>query len=223
MANLFPHWRGRFEGMRPTISRMDGDAVLRTIDGTLLSDGEVNSLRHLIQSPDSHFLKVPVLPFHSLISLLAKFPGDIESRAFWTPVVRDKLFDLACIAVRALLPRVERAGRTGNPEDEHTIELLHALAQTAMKCQVFTGEQVRKFTALLEQLNVPVPDVDSDMSSGRASVTETPSESEQGSTPSMVRTPGERGPGACFADLAKEFGVEAGLVQALANRLAGLS
>lgn len=58
---LFPHWRGRFEGMRPTISRMDGDAVLRTIDGTLLSDGEVNSLRHLIQSPDVRFH--PLLPY----------------------------------------------------------------------------------------------------------------------------------------------------------------
>lgn len=40
----------------------------------------------------SHFLKVPSLPFHSIISLLAKFPVDVDSRVFWSTGVRDVLF-----------------------------------------------------------------------------------------------------------------------------------
>lgn len=40
----------------------------------------------------SHFLKVPELPFHSLISILAKFPADIDSRVFWSSALRDMLY-----------------------------------------------------------------------------------------------------------------------------------
>lgn len=40
----------------------------------------------------SHFLKVPSLPFHSLISILCKFPTDVDSRVFWSANIRDILF-----------------------------------------------------------------------------------------------------------------------------------
>lgn len=40
----------------------------------------------------SHFLKVPSLPFYSLISMLSKFPADADSRLFWSSASRDLLF-----------------------------------------------------------------------------------------------------------------------------------
>jgi len=75
-----------------------------------MTENEISGLQHLIREPDvsdasnhasslidvfisqSHFLKVPSLPFHSLASLLAKFPTDIDSRVFWSAGVRDLLF-----------------------------------------------------------------------------------------------------------------------------------
>ncbi len=42
--------------------------------------------------PQSHFLKVPSLPFYSLISMLSKFPADPDSRLFWSSASRDLLF-----------------------------------------------------------------------------------------------------------------------------------
>ena len=43
-------------------------------------------------SVQSHFLKVPSLPFYSLISMLSKFPSDDDSRVFWSGNIRDSLY-----------------------------------------------------------------------------------------------------------------------------------
>lgn len=40
----------------------------------------------------SHFLKVPTLPYHALISIVQKFPVTLDSRVFWTNALRDRLF-----------------------------------------------------------------------------------------------------------------------------------
>ena len=40
----------------------------------------------------SHFLKVPSLPFYSLISMLSKFPVDVDSRLFWSGASSDLMF-----------------------------------------------------------------------------------------------------------------------------------
>ncbi|KAF5338090.1 hypothetical protein D9611_014193 [Ephemerocybe angulata] len=238
MANLFPHWRGRFEGSRPVVV---GEG--RGFEGGLLSEGEVNSLRHLIQSPDSHFLKVPVLPFHSLVSLLSKFPGDNESRAFWAGGVRDKLFDLACVGIRELVARVERARKGGKFEDEHRGELVCELAEAALGCRVFTAEQARRFREVLEEVGVDVPEVEREAEAeGGEGMFGFEGGSDGGVSEGEVRTPVDFGRGECvgvgvrgegvgvglggvtpsFVDLAREFGVEADLVKALAQRLAGL-
>lgn len=37
-------------------------------------------------------MKVPSLPFHSLISLLSKFPADDDSKVFWSASLRDMLY-----------------------------------------------------------------------------------------------------------------------------------
>lgn len=51
----------------------------------------------------SHFLKVPSLPFHSLISILSKFPSDDDSRVFWPKSLRDKLYGKFNLQVVALI------------------------------------------------------------------------------------------------------------------------
>lgn len=96
---------------------------------------------------------------------------------------------------------------------------------------VFTGEQVRRLSDLLTQRGVPVPALERSFdirpeSSGTST--------DQAPSPNMLQTPidkedvlrskegGSRTP-ASFEALAKEFGVEADLVHALAHRLAGLS
>jgi hypothetical protein len=45
-----------------------------------------------LQYLQSHFLKVPSLPFYSLISMLSKFPADADSRLFWSGASRDLMF-----------------------------------------------------------------------------------------------------------------------------------
>lgn len=98
---------------------------------------------------------------------------------------------------------------------------------------VFTGEQVRRLSDLLTQRGIAVPPVERSFDMRPASGSSgTPS--DQLPSPNMLQTPldkeevlrpkeGEPRPAASFEALAKEFGVEADLVQALAHRLAGLS
>ena len=84
--------------------------MIAALQHGLVSDSELKSLLHLIRSPDvsilntivlwydtkciaqSHFLKVPSLPFHTLVSVLSKFPADEDSKVFWSFSVRDLLY-----------------------------------------------------------------------------------------------------------------------------------
>lgn len=86
---------------------------------------------HLIRSPDAHFLKVPELPFWALISVLVKFPVDVDSRVFWSGGLRDLLFDTSFAAVHILKGRCENA--TG--EKECTEALLARVLEAAVRCQ----------------------------------------------------------------------------------------
>jgi hypothetical protein len=123
MTDLFPHWRGRIDG-RPSLAGLEGDRIIGALEGGLLAENEISGLLHLIREPDSHFLKVPSLPFHSLISLLAKFPVDVDSRVFWSTGVRDMLFDATHTVLQNLMPRVEKAqeqfAASGHQDEEFT-------------------------------------------------------------------------------------------------------
>ena len=108
---MFPSWQGNFDGSRPSLAGLGNEHVISTLQRGLISETELNSLLHLIKSPDvclsvtskfnvmtahwglqSHFLKVPSLPFYSLISILSKFPADDDSRVFWSGNIRDSLY-----------------------------------------------------------------------------------------------------------------------------------
>ncbi|KAG2003629.1 hypothetical protein CC2G_004218 [Coprinopsis cinerea AmutBmut pab1-1] len=239
MMNLFPSWRGRFDGARPSLAGLEGEAIIRALEGGLLTEGDLASLRRLIQEPDSHFLKVPVLPFYSLLSILSKFPTDVDSRVFWSSGIRDKLFELCVTGLQALISRVDRSGR--NPE--YTVDLVLDLAKAIMNCKIFTAPHVQKVVDLLHANSLPTPTMDQSSLSVDTSG-ETSGHSESGSISSLLRTPDYRQAlpslakpkevtsfntpkeGAAdrpFDDLAKEFGVDSQLVQALAQRLAALA
>ncbi|KZT10477.1 uncharacterized protein LAESUDRAFT_644997 [Laetiporus sulphureus 93-53] len=211
MRALFPSWQGNFDGSRPSLSGLDNERVISTLQRGLLSEADLNSLLHLIRSPDSHFLKVPSLPFHSLISILSKFPADDDSRVFWSGTLRDAMY----AAVQVLLVRVEE-----NPLSDWTT-LMTEIVRAAMDCQAFTSEQMNKLTDILEA-SMP-RSTSSPVGSRSEDYTPTPPnrdtrEFRADSSGDASASP-EQG---TYGDLAKEFGVEPDLIEALVQRLSAL-
>ncbi|KAL5633227.1 hypothetical protein ACGC1H_003657 [Rhizoctonia solani] len=93
MHALFPSWPGRFEGALPVYDASPTDSQPPQ-PADLLTDAELRVILHLIQSPKSHFLKVPALAYWSLLSLLVKAP---VPDVFAPGTVPDTLFDItAC-------------------------------------------------------------------------------------------------------------------------------
>ncbi|KAK0192333.1 hypothetical protein F5146DRAFT_978738 [Armillaria mellea] len=246
MAALFPSWRGAFDGSHPSLARLNNDRVISALEYGLMTDTEVSALLYLIRSPDAHFLKVPSLPFHSLISVLSKFPADIDSRVFWSVGLRDMLYDVTYSAVQVLLSRIvqEKEGlKDSHTPGESSAVLLEQVVKTATSCQAFTPQQI---STISEALEAQAPSSTSERNSLSPYNSDADIEDEDGEAESGYRTPssitiaspstatsnGER-PGSPnvaavqndgqIDDLAREFGVETNLVQALADRLSSSS
>jgi hypothetical protein len=49
---LFPSWQGTFDGSRPSLSGLSNEHVIAALQHGLISDADLKSLLHLIQSPD---------------------------------------------------------------------------------------------------------------------------------------------------------------------------
>ncbi|KAK7043012.1 hypothetical protein VNI00_008750 [Paramarasmius palmivorus] len=145
MSALFPAWQGSFDGSRPSLAGLDNDRVIGALESGLMTENEVAALLYLIRSPDAHFLKVPCLPFHSLISVLHKFPADVDSRVFWSGNLRDVLFDVTFAAIQVLMARVEARKN----DDEYNPELVDDLVNASLRCQAFTTVQVKKINQLM--------------------------------------------------------------------------
>ncbi|EMD31900.1 hypothetical protein CERSUDRAFT_119204 [Gelatoporia subvermispora B] len=222
MRSLFPSWLGNFDGGRPSLAGLDNEHVISTLQRGLLSEAELNSLLHLIRSPDSHFLKVPSLPFHSLISVLSKFPADDDSRVFWSGSLRDMIYEITYAAVQVLLARIEE-----NPLSDWT-SLMSQLVRAAMNCQAFTSEQMSKLSDILE---AALPQSMSSPPGSRSSI------SSPDSVQNVIQQPPVDIPmytavntaqdhphvdQGAYKQLAEEFGVEPHLIEALAQRLSGM-
>ncbi|KAF8488074.1 hypothetical protein JB92DRAFT_1456782 [Gautieria morchelliformis] len=136
MVALYPHWRGRFQGGAPCLDGLDNEQVNEALEHGLLSDVELKSLLNLITTPNSHFLKVPSLPFYSLISILSTFPSDLDSRIFWSPELRDSLFYVTIAAFQTLASRQD--------EFERHDELCEKLRTVSLNCRAFTDSQIFK-------------------------------------------------------------------------------
>ena len=136
MRSLFPSWKGTFTGSRPSLSGLPNPSVITTLETGLLTANDLSSLLHLIRSPDAHFLKVPSLPFHSLVSLLRKFPADCDSRVFWGSAVRDGLFEVLDVGLRVLLGRVGVGESGGQMEGEgEDMELVRQVFDAGVRCE----------------------------------------------------------------------------------------
>jgi len=159
-------------------------------------------------------LKVPSLPFHSLISILSKFPADDDSRVFWSSTLRDLLYDITYAAVQILLLRNEE-----NPSSDWAT-LIAQVVRSAMDCQAFTPEQMSRLSDILE---AALPQ--SSSSRARSCATSSSSTSPQTATQEEFAG-GYHGifgqAPRTYGDLAEEFGVEPHLIEALAQRLSGL-
>ncbi|KAI0694216.1 hypothetical protein BC835DRAFT_1533943 [Cytidiella melzeri] len=213
MRSLFPSWQGSFDGARPSLSGLENERVIAALQHGLISDAELRSLLHLIRSPDSPFLKVPSLPYHSLISILSKIPSDEDSKVFWSGNLRDMLYEITHAAVTALVAKID-----GNPFSEWT-SLMTQVVRAAMDCQAFTAEQMSRLSDILEaalprSTSSPVGSCRSSRTSESMSIPVAPLQSSRkgnanASTHSTMS----------YGDLAKEFGVDAHVVEALIQRL----
>ncbi|EUC59691.1 hypothetical protein RSOL_322300 [Rhizoctonia solani AG-3 Rhs1AP] len=130
MHALFPSWPGRFEGALPVYDASPTDPQPPQ-SADLLTDAELRVILHLIQSPKSHFLKVPALAYWSLLSLLVKTPAP---DVFAPGTVPDTLFDIAAFA----LEKYELQVGTW-----HYDSVLHMkLIEGALNCRAFTDRQL---------------------------------------------------------------------------------
>ncbi|KAF8589117.1 hypothetical protein K439DRAFT_1613011 [Ramaria rubella] len=163
MIALYPCWRGNFNGGAPSLDGLDNEQVNEALQHGLLSDTELNSLLALITNPNSHFLKVPLLPFYSLLSILSTFPSDVDSQIFWSCRLRDALFrqrmqmllkassmailktkftHSSCVAAfQTLSAQIEELG-------EHS-GLWGKLLKASYNCRAFTDSQIFKLEHLV--------------------------------------------------------------------------
>lgn len=51
-GQLFPNWRGTFDGSRPSLAGLDGDHVIDALEGGLMTENELKGLLYLIREPD---------------------------------------------------------------------------------------------------------------------------------------------------------------------------
>ncbi|KAF8621342.1 hypothetical protein AX15_007873 [Amanita polypyramis BW_CC] len=226
MADLFPNWRGTFDGSRPSLAGLDSDHVIDALEGGLMTENELKGLLYLIREPDSHFLKVPSLPFHLLVSILSKFPADVDSRVFWSAGLRDLLYDVAHAALQILLSRV--GDQTSN-SCAYSMDLVLELAQTAIDCCAFTCQQTANLRAHAKQELIPVAEPE-EFADGLAEHDQSATIDSEPVSQCEPITPGNADASVesaakdmPFDELAREFGVEAQLVQALVQRLTGLT
>ncbi|KAJ7145382.1 hypothetical protein C8R43DRAFT_1012556 [Mycena crocata] len=126
MAALFPSWAGAFDGPAPSLAGVAGPSLPGALEGGLMRESELTDLLWLMRSQDeARFVKAPALPFYALVSTLAKFPTDRDSRVFWGAGLRDLLYDVTFAAIQVLRGR--------KPEDADP-ELVHDLVNTALGC-----------------------------------------------------------------------------------------
>ncbi|KAH7922714.1 hypothetical protein BV22DRAFT_1131223 [Leucogyrophana mollusca] len=217
MRALFPTWKGRFDGSRPSVNGLTHEQLIETFQAGLITEAELSCLLHLIRSPDSHFLKVPSLPFHSLMSILSKFPADVDSRVFWSSALRDTLFNITFTASQVLAKRLN----DGAIQNEPT--LLEDVLRTGMSCLAFTTQQIGVLSDIASSCSR------SSIAAGisrpvAASPSGSSGHSRSGSGGPMLRGNINAMVGdVSYSAIAREFGVEEHLVQALVQRLHGFS
>ncbi|KAJ6590555.1 hypothetical protein DFH09DRAFT_1026612 [Mycena vulgaris] len=236
MAAVFPCWAGAFDGPVPSLAGVAGPSLPGALEGGLMRESELTDLLWLMRAQDARFVKSPGLPFYALTSILAKFPTDRDSRVFWGAGLRDLLYDVTFAAIQVL--------RARKPEDVDP-ELIKDVVRTALGCHAFTEQQLRglsEFDAPSPSPSPPRSDTDEDEAEFHARY-EQEQQQQQCQTyapPASPSRPYEQlapptppaldpaplapevdvqDAGARMSELAREFGVERELVEALVLRL----
>ncbi|KAK7019028.1 hypothetical protein R3P38DRAFT_2980228 [Favolaschia claudopus] len=157
MAAIFPNWAGAFDGPEgaPSLAGVAPPSLPGALEGGLMRETELTDLLYLMRTQDNgaRFVKVPGLPFYALVSILAKFPTDRDSRVFWGAGLRDLLYDVTYAAIQVL--RVRAAANAIEPgvfnkEDD---ALIKEVVRTALGCHAFTEQQLRG----LSEFDTPTP------------------------------------------------------------------
>lgn len=201
MRALFPSWKGAFDGCRPTLSGLAPEHLAVAVTTGFMTISELDALSRLIRSPDSHFVKVPSLPFYFLASILSKFPAEVESRAYWSAGVTDALFGLTYNALNLLVTRFQERGQADD------LQLLNDLLGVGISCQAFTTQQVEMMMTI--EVACKITSRGLSQSYDFSSAAPTPLDGICTMSP--------------YSAIAREFGVNEELVHALAHRLGGLS
>ncbi|KAJ7695507.1 hypothetical protein B0H17DRAFT_1272317 [Mycena rosella] len=239
MAAIFPSWAGAFDGPAPSLAGVAHPSLPGALEGGLMREAELTDLLWLMRAQDARFVKAPALPFYALASILAKFPTDRDSRVFWGAGLRDLLYDVAFAAVQVLRARGDEAlvkevvrtalgcrafteqqlrglsefdapspggsesgSGSGADRDEDEDEfharyeeqrgMTHAYAPPASPCRAYEA-----LPAAPEPLPAPAP----------------------APAPAQEATDADADAGVRMSELAREFGVERELVEALVLRL----
>ncbi|KAG6873625.1 hypothetical protein C0995_013556 [Termitomyces sp. Mi166 len=233
MADLFPNWRGSFDGSRPSLAGLNSDQVISALEGGLIGENEVVGLLHLIKEPDSCILVVD-REGHIVWCVVLLHSTNIPVVKRETDALSLRIADITYAAVQILFSRVNSKIKNGD-DNEYSMDLVFELVKTALSCHAFTVQQLSKFSEFLE----PFPSAagcpaSHGPGSSAQSEPRTPDDCEgcdrfsntyKGKT-ALPLTPSSGSDiedKVTLAELAREFGVEAQLVQALAQRLAGLS
>ncbi|KAF8189901.1 hypothetical protein K438DRAFT_1935883 [Mycena galopus ATCC 62051] len=247
MAAIFPNWAGAFDGPEgaPSLAGVGPRSLPGALEGGLMRESELTDLLYLMRTQDNgaRFVKVPGLPFYALASILAKFPTDRDSRVFWGAGLRDLLYDVTYAAIQVLRARANAAeddalikelvrtalgcqafteqqlrglsefdaptpsrSEAGTEEEEfHARHYEHHNQQQQQQpqCQTYAppASPVRSYEELLT-FNPPSP----------PAAEPTPAETTQDAQDMKDTT-------ARMSELAREFGVERELVEALVLRL----
>ncbi|KAJ7637097.1 hypothetical protein FB45DRAFT_908243 [Roridomyces roridus] len=224
MTAVFPSWAGGFDGPAPSLAGIAGPSLPGALEGGLMRESDLTDLLWLMRSQDARFVKVPGLPFHALISILAKFPTDRDSRVFWTVSLRDLLYDVTFAAIQEANP-----------------ELVKELVRTALSCHAFTEQQLRGLSEFDVASPVSRSEVDEDefhaqyeQQQEQCRTYSPPPSPPHGSAyedlspptpPAVLEMQPKTGDAdvpdtaARMSELAREFGVERELVEALVLRL----
>ncbi|KAJ7770549.1 hypothetical protein B0H16DRAFT_1515839 [Mycena metata] len=238
MSALFPSWAGAFDGPAPSLAGVAGPSLPGALEGGLMRESELTDLLWLMRTQDARFVKVPGLPFYALVSLLAKFPTDRDSRVFWGAGLRDLLYDVTFAAIQVLRGR--------DPQDP---ELIKEVVRTALGCHAFTEQQLRglsEFDSPSSSASPAGSEADTDEAEFHARFEQQKQQQLQCQTyappasphrtyealappsppaaapapmPAPATEPELKDAGARMSELAREFGVERELVEALVLRL----
>ncbi|KAG8696366.1 hypothetical protein FRC09_008552 [Ceratobasidium sp. 395] len=215
MHDIFPSWIGRFKGTTSIY-----EASLIAPPSEILTSSELSIMLHLIQSPKSHFLKVPCLAYWSLLSTLVKFP---TPDVFAPGLAPDALFDITTYALEKYETLVGSR--------EYDCVLHTKLIAGAIHCRAFTDRQLH---ALLRFTNRPLPVIQRNLGPNPNSPVVTQSfrrQSQPSFSPNQIQHSWDNGAAWLPTDprsyptmdpcdrVAQDFGVDPSLVHALAERL----